>query len=225
LGHGEAVSVSLDAASGLLAQAQLAEIVKVYFEHGFTSTSGGRLRLDPQDAGAEYRNVIGLPGGKRNAELWPIVEKANVHRMPLLDGEGGPWSDTDDNYVVYVYDSVKFPFFRGEAGHQFHKNSVLGRPVPLSYTGRLKRIQEQAGRLDDDLGCVGVPAEIVFIFVFVSAYGFSFSCMISGLVIANTRHRCDGKLPWTSNDRRQIADTGSGDRSSLDGTRAETGSE
>ena len=35
--------------------------------------------LDPQDEGAAYRNVIGIPGGKANAELWPLIEAANTH--------------------------------------------------------------------------------------------------------------------------------------------------
>lgn len=33
--------------------------------------------------GAEYRNVIGLPGGKNNADWWPLIEVC-PHAVPLL---------------------------------------------------------------------------------------------------------------------------------------------
>mmetsp|Transcript_5570 Transcript_5570/g.8933 ORF Transcript_5570/g.8933 Transcript_5570/m.8933 type:complete len:241 (-) Transcript_5570:82-804(-) len=139
-----------------------------FFEHGFTTVDDGkRQRLDPQDMGAEYRNVIGLPGGMDNAELWPIFVAANVHGMPLIRGSGANSGDTQDEFVVYVYDSLQYPFFRGEASHQFHRNSVLGRPVPASYTGELKRVQADVGRLDSDLGCVEMPfTEMALLIVF-----------------------------------------------------------
>ena len=35
--------------------------------------------------------------------------------------------------MVWVYDTEDFPFFKGEAYHQFHPNTVLGRWVPESY--------------------------------------------------------------------------------------------
>merc|ERR1712216_82307 len=117
------------------------------------------------DAGKEYRNVIGLPGGMGNKELWPLFEAANTHRMPLLQGTGGNKDDTEDEYVVYVYDSNSFPFFRGEASHQFHTNDVIKREVPSSYTGDLKQKQKEIGRLDDDHGCVEIFAEIALLFV------------------------------------------------------------
>jgi hypothetical protein len=36
--------------------------MQVYFSQ-FRKTPFGMLRLDPQDAGPGYRNVIGIPGG------------------------------------------------------------------------------------------------------------------------------------------------------------------
>lgn len=166
LGHAEAVSITLDAITGASARAQVAALASVYFEHGFATVDGGkRQRLDPQDTGAEYRNVIGLPGGMDNAELWPIIEAANVHGMQLARGTGGTRDDTEDEYVVYVYDSRQFPFFRGESSHQFHANSVIGRPVPSSYTRDLKKVQRELGRLDG-IGCVEIFAEISLIIVF-----------------------------------------------------------
>jgi hypothetical protein len=168
LGHAEAVSITLNASSGRAAQSQVAALAKMYFEHGFqTLGDGRRQRLDPQDTGAEYRNVIGLPGGMDNAELWPIFVSANVHGMTLKRGTGGTKDDTEDEFIVYVYDSMRFPFFRGEAYHQFHPNSVIKRPVPASYTQTLKEVQVRNGRLDDDIGCTELPFnEIVLLITF-----------------------------------------------------------
>ena len=56
--------------------------------------------------------------------------------------------------MVWVYDSLEYPFFKGEKYHQFHPNTVLGRYVPPSYTNTLKTAQEKAGRLELQ-GCGG----------------------------------------------------------------------
>merc|ERR1712217_97903 len=70
-------------------------------------------------------------------------------------------------FVVYVYDSETFPFFRGETSHQFHANTVVGRCLPKEYLGDLKAVQKRIGRLDDDLGCTELPfAEITLLIVF-----------------------------------------------------------
>jgi len=182
MGHAEAVSITLNAISGPEAAAQVSALAKLFFGHGFVSLDDGRRqRLDPQDAGAEYRNVIGLPGGMDNAELWPLIEAENTYGMPLIRvALDGPGDDTEDDHVVYVYDSNDFPFFRGEASHQFHKNSVIGRYVPPSYTRTLKQVQEVLGRLDDDLGCAELPfAELTLLLVWAIALIFG----LSGVVI------------------------------------------
>ena len=91
-----------------------------------------------------------------NTTLWPLIEAANHYAMPLVRAEGGPGTyplptsyfllhpsyfvlkaamtrpsfagaDKEGEYIVYVYDSLAFPFFRGEAHHQFHTNDVIGR--------------------------------------------------------------------------------------------------
>lgn len=163
MGHSEAVEVRLDAMTGPVARAQLAALAHVYFHEGFQDHEGKRLRKDPQDMGPEYRNVIGLPGGM-DSELFDIIQEQNVFDMPLLRGQGGTRGDTEDEYVVYVYDSNEFPFFRGESYHQFHKNTVVQRPVPYNYTATLKQAQRQAGRLDD-LGCPHLPGEALLLII------------------------------------------------------------
>ena len=46
--------------------------VQVYFSQ-FRKTPFGMLRLDPQDAGPGYRNVIGIPGGV-NSPLFRVLQ-------------------------------------------------------------------------------------------------------------------------------------------------------
>ena len=107
-----------------------------------------------------YRNVIGFPGGMGNSTLLKLIELANVHAMPLVLGAGGPSSDLEGEYVVYVYDSRRHPFFRGEAHHQFHTNDVIDRFVPASYTHTLKEVQRGLGRLEGH-GCFDPPLSFV----------------------------------------------------------------
>ncbi|CAK0834366.1 unnamed protein product [Prorocentrum cordatum] len=183
LGHAEAVSVTIDAASGADASAQISALAEAYFEHGFQTVDGRRQRLDPQDMGAEYRNVIGLPGGMDNIEWWPLFQAANIYSMPLIRANGGSTGDdTEDEYVVYVYDSLVYPFFRGEAYHQFHENSVIGRPLPASYLSTLKTVQADIGRLgDDDIGCAGVPAELIMVFALFFGLSLGLGCILLDL--------------------------------------------
>ena len=67
-------------------------------------------------------------------------------------GEDGGRGDDEDEYQIYIYDSLEYHFYRAEAYHQFHPNVVLRRAVPASYTGTLKTVQAQLGRIDPT-GC------------------------------------------------------------------------
>lgn len=197
LGHAEACSIQLDALHGERARAQVAALAQTYFEHGFqTLPDGRRQRLDPQDMGAEYRNVIGLPGGMDNEELWPMIEAANTHGMRLQRGGIG---DSEGEFVVYVYDSVEYPFFRGEEYHQFHPNNVIQRDLPASYLVTLKKIQEDLGRIDEsDRGCFALEfGELVAVLAFVCAATFSCGCMFlySTLLPHAKAGRCGPREP------------------------------
>jgi hypothetical protein len=71
-------------------------------------------RGDPGDTGPDYRNMIGIPGGV-GGPLYASVVAHNVNNMTLLEGGvNGPGADSIDEGVVYVYDSIAFPFYRGE---------------------------------------------------------------------------------------------------------------
>jgi len=130
LGYTETVQVTLDPTKE---EVQFKALLDKFFSHGFApNPSNGKWgRLDPQDYGSAYRNNIGLPGGV-NGELYHVVEEANINEMPLVEGVGEP-EDVKGDFVVYIYDSNKFPFYQGERGHQFHANVVVGRPVPEAY--------------------------------------------------------------------------------------------
>lgn len=148
LGHAEAVQVQLDHGRE---RAQFTALLDQYFR-SFESTSGGMERLDPQDSGAPYRNVIGIPGGMQG-KFYALVQDRNVNHMPLVEGgEDGGRGDDEDEYQVYIYDSLRFHFYRAEAYHQFHPNVVLRRSVPRSYTDTLKSVQERLGRINPT-GC------------------------------------------------------------------------
>lgn len=132
LHYAEAAQVTLDPDSDL-AVAQFDVLAQKYFRDSFQLRNGVWTRLDPGDGGADYRNVIGIPGGVHGIFYESIVTH-NINNMTLLEGGvHGVGGDAVDNGVVYVYDSVQFPFYRAEQYHQYHANVVLGRPVPQEY--------------------------------------------------------------------------------------------
>lgn len=147
MGYAEAVEVLLD---GGQAEAQLAALAEAYFAGGFVPRGEGHwFRQDPQDAGADYRNVIGIPGGV-DGPLYSIIVAKNVNNMPLKPGANAlvPDSDSIDEDVVYVYDTAEYPFYRGEQYHQFHRNVVLGREVPDTYLVAAKNAAVARGTIN-----------------------------------------------------------------------------
>ena len=129
LGHAEVVQVALETPQ---LEQQFRALADAFF-HEFTGPDGARARPDQtMDRGAEYRSVVGWPGG-RSSPLWPIFERANVHGMELRAGSG---DDADLLNVVWVMDSDLYPFFAGE---EFHRASAgLDRclsllPMPLTH--------------------------------------------------------------------------------------------
>lgn len=142
----ESTEVILDASQ---ATVQFKALLAEYFKEFQAVRNGKKLRQDPQDAGPPYRNNIGIPGGYRGS-LFPLIKAAVPLGLTLVEGKGA--SDTNDEYQVYIYDTAKFKFYRGEQYHQFHPNVVLGRYVPDSYTVDLKKVQAEAG-LIKPTGC------------------------------------------------------------------------
>lgn len=102
----------------------------------------GMLRPDPMDRGAEYRNVIGIPGGTASP-LYSTVTAANTHGMRLAAGSG---HNDDVIGTVWIADSNTHPFFRGEQYHQFHSN-FFGGAYPVSYKQTLWQLQITLGKI------------------------------------------------------------------------------
>jgi hypothetical protein len=76
-------------------------------------------RVDPNDRGAEYRSLLGLPGGTNHPAYPAIVEVAKEAGFKLEAGKGSD-PDTLGKQLVYVYDTKDFPFYQAEVYHQFH---------------------------------------------------------------------------------------------------------
>lgn len=143
LGHAEVVNFSVPIS-------KLRAVAASYFDDSVSNGPAGRP--DPQDEGAEYRSVIGLPGGN-NSPLFNDILKANGERMKLAVGQGDD-PDTADTGVVWIYDSTKFPFHSAEVYHQFHDD--IGRRYPKTYHD-LKEPFVQKGKLQR-IGCPEIDA-------------------------------------------------------------------
>jgi len=78
-------------------------------------------RVDPMDRGAEYRSLIGLPGGVKHTSYGAVKKSAENAGFQLVEGKGND-GDTLGKQIVYVYDSTKFPFYQAEVYHQYHND-------------------------------------------------------------------------------------------------------
>eukprot|EP00199_Chlamydomonas_sp_CCMP681_P006926 CAMPEP_0119107442 /NCGR_PEP_ID=MMETSP1180-20130426/10152_1 /TAXON_ID=3052 ORGANISM="Chlamydomonas cf sp, Strain CCMP681" /NCGR_SAMPLE_ID=MMETSP1180 /ASSEMBLY_ACC=CAM_ASM_000741 /LENGTH=283 /DNA_ID=CAMNT_0007092929 /DNA_START=115 /DNA_END=966 /DNA_ORIENTATION=+ len=135
LGHAEVVQLQLSA-SNEAADKEFRGFAKTYFSQ-FRPSAQGMQRLDPQDSGPGYRNVIGLAGGT-GSPLYHILQEENVNKMELREGSGGEYlpgqrkaTEEDLVNVVWVVDSTKLPFNRAERYHQYHNG--IGEAFPKSY--------------------------------------------------------------------------------------------
>eukprot|EP00195_Chlamydomonas_chlamydogama_P012112 CAMPEP_0202897334 /NCGR_PEP_ID=MMETSP1392-20130828/6121_1 /ASSEMBLY_ACC=CAM_ASM_000868 /TAXON_ID=225041 /ORGANISM="Chlamydomonas chlamydogama, Strain SAG 11-48b" /LENGTH=296 /DNA_ID=CAMNT_0049582943 /DNA_START=108 /DNA_END=999 /DNA_ORIENTATION=- len=157
LGHAEVVQLNISGDVGDARQ-EFRRFADTYFNQ-FRKTPLGMQRLDPQDAGPGYRNVVGIPGGVKSP-LFQVLKEANVNGMELREGRGGAWASwnrpTEDDLlnVVWVVDSNQLPFYRAERYHQFHNG--IGKAFPSEYTQSLKEAVARAGRIDPT-GCPELP--------------------------------------------------------------------
>ena len=96
LGHGEVVGIRLPSRA-------IGDFARVYFDLFIKGD-----RVDTMDKGGEYRSLLGLPGG-RNHPMFSQVENAAIEKgLTLVDGKGL------GKRLVYVMDSIKFPFYQAE---------------------------------------------------------------------------------------------------------------
>lgn len=101
-------------------------------------------RVDPMDRGAEYRSLMGLPGGKSHS-AYPGIEAAAAKAGFTLKLGSGNDGDTLGKQIVWVYDSNVFPFYQAEVYHQFH-NDFQSPPYGKQYNSLAKAAFED-GRI------------------------------------------------------------------------------
>lgn len=152
LGHAEVVQVEL---RGEEKKDQFRRYAKTYFSEFRRLRNGKMQRQDPQDAGAGYRNTIGIPGGI-HSELFTVLQEENVNNMNLKEGSGNEYTgmgkamEDDELNTVWIIDSDKFPFYQAEMYHQFHNG--LGKKFPTAYTKDLKEVAVENKRVKET-GC------------------------------------------------------------------------
>ncbi|KAI8473868.1 MAG: hypothetical protein J3K34DRAFT_409441 [Monoraphidium minutum] len=163
LGHAEVVQVALTPGEEAQQEAEFRRFADTYFSQFQRLRNGRMQRLDPQDFGPGYRNVVGLPGGV-SSPLFKVLQDANVNRMELREGSGNAYegggigarpTEGDELGVVWVVDSGSLPFYRAERYHQFHPGLGM-ESFPASYTRDLKAAVAATGKIDPT-GCPELP--------------------------------------------------------------------
>ena len=84
------------------------------------------------DRGLEYRNLVGFAGGSKSPFAQQLVDasKATGDQLDFAVGKG---NDEDIARLIWIMDTEKYPFFVGEAYHQFHDGFAMGENYPDSY--------------------------------------------------------------------------------------------
>lgn len=147
LGHAETTQVQVPEDS-------LEAAFSVFFNKSFTSFAPGIFdRPDYFDVGANFRAMLGFPGGIGNAKIMAAAQKANINGMKLKEGQGSE-ADTFMTNTVLIMDSDKFPFAQAEPCMQFYDDSAQGVFFNASYLA-LREVLEANGRIVDT-GCPAV---------------------------------------------------------------------
>eukprot|EP00656_Telonema_subtile_P042436 TRINITY_DN4803_c0_g1_i2.p2 TRINITY_DN4803_c0_g1~~TRINITY_DN4803_c0_g1_i2.p2 ORF type:complete len:134 (+),score=37.29 TRINITY_DN4803_c0_g1_i2:88-489(+) len=115
----------------------------------FEALSPGRWdRPDYYDRGAQYRSVVGIPGGTQGG-LYSLLVAANAasKNMSLVEGKAGDGDTLLLNRVlVYDSDDNKFPFHQAELCLQFHDDAT--QKYNASYHA-LRPVLQREGRVVD----------------------------------------------------------------------------
>jgi peptide methionine sulfoxide reductase MsrA len=122
LGHAEVVSLRIPANKFY---DFAVEYCKLFNKDGFRPDQFG-------DRGTEYRNLVGIPGGK-SSPLAELLVKASVSSGDKLDFAVGKGDDKDLPKVSFIMDTKDYPSFVAEQYHQFHDGFNFGENYPNSY--------------------------------------------------------------------------------------------
>jgi peptide methionine sulfoxide reductase MsrA len=131
LGHAEVVSLKIP-------PSKFKEFAKEYaklFEKGMRPDQLG-------DRGLEYRNLVGLKGGANSPLVKDLIE-ASKEMGDELDFAMGKGSDGDVPRLVWIMDTDKYPFYIGEAYHQFHDGFKIGENYPGSYNNLIQKFANE----------------------------------------------------------------------------------
>mmetsp|Transcript_23057 Transcript_23057/g.77361 ORF Transcript_23057/g.77361 Transcript_23057/m.77361 type:complete len:101 (+) Transcript_23057:546-848(+) len=71
--------------------------------------------------GSEYRSLVGFKGGLASPAGQAFAHAAEANAVRLRAGKG---DDDDLRGVVWVMDTMAFPFHQAELYHQFHDDMV-----------------------------------------------------------------------------------------------------
>jgi peptide methionine sulfoxide reductase MsrA len=140
LGHAEVVRLRIPPRSfGAFA----AEYFALFDDKGNRPDQNG-------DRGSEYRNLVGIPGGKSSPLAKELVaaSQANGDKLDFAFGKG---DDPDARAVTFVMDTAAYPFYQAEVYHQFHDGFKFDENYPSSYNDLGRRLLK-AGRVVDQ-GC------------------------------------------------------------------------
>ncbi len=122
LGHAEVVSMRIPSSKFY---DFAVEYCKLFDKDGFRPDQFG-------DRGTEYRNLVGIPGGK-NSAFAELLVKASVSQGDKLDWAVGRGDDRDLAKVSFIMDTAEYPSFVAEQYHQFHDGFAFGENYPQSY--------------------------------------------------------------------------------------------
>jgi len=131
LGHAEAVEVDVPVSS-------LESAFSTYFGAFIPAGQGKWIRPDYYDMGAQYRSLVGIPGGIGNEPVMKAMRAANVRNLSLQLGHGSD-PDTLSTNTVYIMDSKQFGFIQAEVCLQFNDDS--NAKYPDSYHQLLEGFQ------------------------------------------------------------------------------------
>jgi len=122
LGHAEVVAMTIPESKF---EEFAIEYCKLFDESGLRPDQFG-------DRGTEYRNLVGIPGGKTSPLAEKLV-KASLKTGDKLDFAVGKGDDKDIPKVAFIMDSNEFPFYVAEQYHQFHDGFKLDESYPQRY--------------------------------------------------------------------------------------------
>ena len=125
LGHAEVVGMRIPASKfGAVAE----EYFKLFDNNGVRPDQFG-------DRGSEYRNLVGFPGGATNKAKYTELLEASLRTGDRVDFGKGKGNDADAKALVWVMDSIEYPFHVAEPYHQFHDGFRLDENYPDDYNG------------------------------------------------------------------------------------------